>query len=211
MHIKDRIGELRRVPAKDLLPDPKIWRTHGEKQFNSLRGVLSEISYADALLARETPDGLHLLDGHLRAETTGDGIIPVLVLDVTDEESDKIFASHDPVAAMATVDSGKLGDLLATPSTQSEAVEQMLKDLAELNLVFGGVAEAEMPALPIGEKADHKQITFSLSTEQATTVRDALRRAELRNGAISTARAGRSWTASSCDTSISSIRPHGNA
>lgn len=119
-----------------------------------------------------------MIDGHLRAETTGDGIIPVLVLDVTEEEADKILASHDPLAAMATVDSGKLGDLLATLETQSEAVEEMLKGLAEMNGIFGDVAETEMPELPIGEKADHEQITFSLSTDQAATVRDALRMAK---------------------------------
>ena len=33
-------------------------------------GLLAEIGYADVLIARDTPDGLVLIDGHLRAETT---------------------------------------------------------------------------------------------------------------------------------------------
>lgn len=140
--------------------------------------MLSEIGYADALLARETPDGLQLLDGHARAETTPDAIVPVLILDVNDAEADKLLATLDPLAAMATVDSAKLEDLLSTIETQSAAVEEMLRELAEANGIFGDVAEAEMPELPTGEKADHEQITFSLSTEQAETVRDALRRAK---------------------------------
>ena len=34
-----------------------------------LRGLLQEVGYADGLLARETPGGLMLIDGRLRAET----------------------------------------------------------------------------------------------------------------------------------------------
>jgi hypothetical protein len=133
MQIKDRIKELRRVPAAELLPNPKNWRTHPDSQANALRGMLADVGYANAVLARETPAGLQLIDGHLRAETSGDGIIPVLVLDVSEAEADKILATLDPLAAMATVDAGKLEDLLGTLETQSQAVEEMLKGLAEAN------------------------------------------------------------------------------
>ena len=76
MHIKDRIVEHRRVPANQLLPNPKNWRTHPDAQANALRGGLAEFGFADAVLAREPPDDLMLIDGHLRAETTGDGLYP---------------------------------------------------------------------------------------------------------------------------------------
>ena len=51
MEIRDRIKELRRVKAKDLLPNFKNWRVHPKAQAAALRGLLSEIGYADALLA----------------------------------------------------------------------------------------------------------------------------------------------------------------
>ena len=71
MHIRDRIIELRRVRASELRPHPRNWRQHPPRQRDALRGVLAEVGYADALLARELPDGtLMLIDGHLRAETT---------------------------------------------------------------------------------------------------------------------------------------------
>jgi hypothetical protein len=103
MRIKDRIKELRRIKASDLPPHPKNWRTHPTAQLDALRGVLSEIGWADALLVRETPSGLQLIDGHARTEVAPDAGVPVLVLDVTDEEADKILATHDPLAAMAEV------------------------------------------------------------------------------------------------------------
>ena len=68
MKIRDRIIAFRRVPAKDLLPNPKNWRTHPDQQADALKGVLSEIGFADAVLARETEDGLMLIDDNLSNE-----------------------------------------------------------------------------------------------------------------------------------------------
>src|SRR5882672_5181602 len=96
IYIRDRIQELRRVRARDLLPNPKNWRLHPKSQANALRALLEEIGYADALLVRELEDGrLRLINGHLRAEMTPDTEVPVLVLDVTDEEADKILLTFD--------------------------------------------------------------------------------------------------------------------
>jgi hypothetical protein len=127
MKIKNRVKELRVVSASDLLPNPKNWRTHPKAQQDALRGVLAEIGMADACLARELPDGsLMLIDGHLRAETVADAKVPVLILDVTEAEADKILATLDPLAAMADSDSAKLEELLKGIDAKSEAVQELL-------------------------------------------------------------------------------------
>jgi hypothetical protein len=133
--IRDRIKELRRVKASELLPNPKNWRVHGEDQRNALRAILADIGYADALLARETDEGLMLIDGHLRAEETPDQEVPVLILDVTEDEAAKMLATLDPLAAMAEADDQKLGELLAGIQTDNAALDKMLKDLAEENQI----------------------------------------------------------------------------
>jgi hypothetical protein len=131
MQIRDRIQELRRVPASELRPNPRNWRTHPDAQRDALRGLLAEVGYADALLARELDDGsLELIDGHLRAETTPDAVVPVLVLDVTAEEADKILLTHDPLAAMAGVDQERLEELLTSAEFASPQLEQLLDGLA---------------------------------------------------------------------------------
>jgi hypothetical protein len=131
MQIRDRIKELRRVKASDLQPNPKNWRTHPQSQQDALRGVLAEVGYSSALLARELPGGgLQLIDGHLRAETTPDCEVPVLVLDVTEAEADKLLATLDPLAALADADGAKLDALLREIQTASAAVAEMLADLA---------------------------------------------------------------------------------
>jgi DNA modification methylase len=131
MTIRDRVRDFRRVKACDLVPNPKNWRRHPAEQSRALKGLLTEIGYAGALLVRELADGrLMLIDGHLRAETTPKAMVPVLVLDVTEEEAEKILLTFDPVSTMALADKAQMEALLATVRTEDKAVAAMLERLA---------------------------------------------------------------------------------
>jgi hypothetical protein len=153
MHIRDRIKELRRVRAADLRPNPRNWRTHPPEQQDALRGVLAEVGYADAVLARELPDGtLMLIDGHLRVETTPEAIVPVLVLDVDEAEANKILLTHDPLAAMATSSDEQVRSLLAEVTTENAAVRGLLDSLS-VGCQLSGVGRdaSERPEVNIPE------------------------------------------------------------
>lgn len=130
MQIRDRVKELRRVRASELAPNPRNWRTHPPAQCDALRGVLAEVGYAGALLARERVDGtLELIDGHLRAETTPDALVPVLVLDVDEQEAIKILVTHDPLATLARADVEKWNDALSDCDIHHPALMAMLAEL----------------------------------------------------------------------------------
>jgi ParB-like chromosome segregation protein Spo0J len=132
MQIRDRIRELRRVRAKELRPNPRNWRTHPQAQRDAMCGVLAEIGYADALLVRELTDGsLELIDGHLRAETTPDMEVPVLIVDLTDAEAAMLLTLHDPLAAMAEENGEMLADLVANVETENSAVRALLDRMIE--------------------------------------------------------------------------------
>jgi hypothetical protein len=132
MLIRDRIREFRRVKAGLLRPSSKNWRVHPSRQRDAMLGVLAEIGYADALLVRALDDGtLELIDGHLRAELTPEMEVPVLVLDVSAAEADKLLALHDPLAAMAETNFAALSDLVARVDTENAAVQRLLDRLAE--------------------------------------------------------------------------------
>ncbi len=148
MRIRDRIKELRRVPARDLIPNPKNWRTHPKAQQEALQGILAEVGYADALLARETADGLQIIDGHLRAEITPDQEVPVLVLDLDEAEADKLLASLDPLAAMAGKDDGLLRELLSGIETDSDALRSMFDDLVKPDPTTGLTEPDDVPEPP---------------------------------------------------------------
>lgn len=154
--MRDRVVELRRVKASDLLPHPQNWRTHPSAQRNAMRAVLDEVGYAGALLARETPEGLMLIDGHLRSEVTPDETVPVLVLDVDEAETKKILATFDPISAMAEADKGKLDAVLRDIDTGSEALAKMLEDLAESNGLLEQITTEEGPEPQIDKAAEMK-------------------------------------------------------
>lgn len=137
MKVRDRIKAFKRVPASELVPNPKNWRTHPKEQQDALRGVLAEIGIADACIARELPDGsLMLIDGHLRAETVSDAKVPVLILDVTEEEADKLLLTLDPLASMADSDADKLQELLKGVATDNLALQQLLETTAASAGIF---------------------------------------------------------------------------
>ena len=140
--IRDRIKELRRVRAGDLHASPRNWRTHPKAQVDALQGVLREIGYADALLARELPDGtLELVDGHARKELDPDQVVPVLILDIDQDEALKLMTVLDPLAAMAEADSAALETLLGEIQTDEAALQAMIDGLAKEH----GIERDEQP------------------------------------------------------------------
>lgn len=130
MLIRDRIKAFRRVAARDLQPHPRNWRIHPPAQQKALRAMLAEVGYAGALLAREQVDGsLQLIDGHLRAETTPDQFVPVLVLDVDEDEANKLLAFWDPLSALAGRDEKQAQLLASLVVTSNSDLQKMLDDL----------------------------------------------------------------------------------
>lgn len=131
MEIRDRIKCLKRVRASELRKNPRNWRRHPATQRAALAGLLKEIGYADALLARETRGGrLELIDGHLRADVTPDAKVPVLVLDLNQQEADVLLATLDPLAALAETDEASLAALLRDVRTDDAGLADFVSGLA---------------------------------------------------------------------------------
>jgi hypothetical protein len=153
MQIRDRVKEFRRVRAKDLRPNARNWRVHPASQRNALQGVLAEIGFAGALLARELADGtLELLDGHLRAETLSDAMLPVLVLDLNDDEAAKLLATYDPISALAETNHAMLAELTQSLTLHSEEAQGVITKLLAQNPEIQplapevGAVESPLPA-----------------------------------------------------------------
>ncbi len=153
MPIRDRIIDFRRVPPRTLRSNPRNWRVHPPGQKAALAGLLAEIGYADALLARSLPDGsLELIDGHLRAETTPETEVPVLVVDLTEAEAAKLLALLDPLAAMAESDRTALDALLDEVETDNEAVAAALDAMRGGEPAVPDAAEVQYPPeIPVHE------------------------------------------------------------
>jgi hypothetical protein len=137
--IRDRVRELVRVRADSLVPHPHNARTHGPDQRSAIRGVLEEVGYVDALIARKLPDGtLQLLDGHARREETPDMIVPVLLVELNDAEADMVLATFDPLGALARTDAVKQTALLESINAQDAEVRRLLSDIRDATENGGG-------------------------------------------------------------------------
>jgi len=167
MEIRDRVIELRRVRARDLVPNPRNWRRHPKAQADALRGMLCEIGNADALLTRELPNKqLMLIDGHLRADIMPDREVTVLVLDLTEEEADKLLLTLDPLAAMATADHLRLSDLLETIRSGDPAVLALLDEIrAKEGLLLPDLNDLADPEPPI-DRADELRRKYGTASGQ---------------------------------------------
>ena len=127
MKIKDRIIELKRVKAKELSPHPSNWRTHPKEQQDAMRSALAEIGYADALKVRQHNGGYQIIDGHLRAETTPEMEVPVLVLDLDESETKKMLATFDPLASLAGTDEDILSGLIKDIDWEAEGLGEIVE------------------------------------------------------------------------------------
>lgn len=167
MNIRNRVVGLQHVPARSLRPNPRNWRTHSKQQRDVLRGLLAEVGFAAPVIARRCEDGsLQLIDGHLRSEELGDAVVPVVVLDVTAAEADKLLVTMDPLAALAGQDDARLAELLSEVTTDSAAVMGMLGELYKLP-EEGATGDGSAPGVDETAKLTHAyEIVISCATEQ---------------------------------------------
>lgn len=130
-NIRDRIKELRRVRAGDLIPHEQNWREHPQNQQDAMQAALLEIGYADALLVRETDDGLQIIDGHLRAGMDEDQEVPVLILDLDEIEAKKLLLTLDPLAGMAVANEDILAELTSEIEFDEAGLAEVVASLSE--------------------------------------------------------------------------------
>ena len=154
--MNNRIKELRYVKASELAPDPRNPRRHPAAQRAALQSMLVDVGIADAVIARDTPDGLVLVDGHLRADLDPDQLLPVLVTDLDEVEAGKVLATLDPLSAMADVDNDALARLIAESAPPVNLAEMFPDvDLGDIvgapidpNDEWVGMPEFENPSQP---------------------------------------------------------------
>ena len=145
---RNRIGGLRWVPATELLDHPKNWRRHPDAQRAALRALQDRVGTVDALIASEGPEGLVLIDGHLRRDLNPHATLPVLVVDLDPEEADLVLASLDPLAGMAGADQEALASLLQDMVVPEEVLEELQREFLRGLRASGGADPEDVPERP---------------------------------------------------------------
>src|SRR5262245_26607699 len=118
------------IDPAELDSHPANWRRHPPEQTTALADVICEVGWAGALLYNERTQ--RLIDGHARKELfAGKDKVPVLIGSWDEDQEKKILATLDPLSALAEADAETLTALLADIQTDSEALQVLLKSLAE--------------------------------------------------------------------------------
>ena len=143
--MRNLVRELRQVHARELHPDSRNFRTHPDGQKGALTKMIERIGYVNPILARETPEGLIIIDGHLRHDILPDETIPVVVVDVTEAQAAELMMTLDPIAALASADSDALLALIEGAPEVDEIMLGELSQLADDTEVTQGEVE-ELPA-----------------------------------------------------------------
>jgi len=128
----------------ELIPNPKNWRTHPKLQEKALEGALEDIGWIQDVIVNERTG--KLLDGHLRVELAkkrGEHKIPVVMVDLSEEEEELALITLDPITAMAEADKDMLNDLIERCKTDNQKVKDLLQNIAEKEKLPIGKKQAE--------------------------------------------------------------------
>jgi hypothetical protein len=115
-----------------LLANPANWRIHPKHQQDALAGVLDQVGWVQDVIVNQQTG--HVIDGHLRvslAISRQEPAVPVVYVDLDDDEERLILATLDPLAAMAATDNEALANLLATIKVEDENVARLVSFMAE--------------------------------------------------------------------------------
>jgi DNA modification methylase len=133
---KSRIVGHSEADPMTLQPHPLNWRGHPLTQAAALSGVLDEIGWVQSVVVNRQTG--RLIDGHLRVELAkerGERTVPIVEVDLTEAEEMLILASLDPIAAMAKANAERLKEVLGRVETDSDAVKDLIEDIAHRNRI----------------------------------------------------------------------------
>ena len=111
--LQSRITRHAEVDPATLVANAANWRTHPPAQRAALEAVLTEVGWVQNVIVNERTD--RMIDGHLRVEVAverGEATVPVVYVDLSEEEERTVLASLDTITSMAGVDTAQLSALL---------------------------------------------------------------------------------------------------
>lgn len=118
-------------PPDQLAANPRNWRTHPATQRMALRGSLDAVGWVQQVIVNKRTG--NVVDGHARIEealSRGEPAVPVLYVDLSEDEEALVLATLDPIAAMAATDDEKLRQLIAEISVDDAGLQSLLDELA---------------------------------------------------------------------------------
>ena len=115
---------------EQLLANPNNWRIHPKSQQDAVESSLDGVGWVQHIIVNERTG--HVVDGHMRASVAisrNEQEVPVVYVDLTDEEERQILATYDPIGAMAVADKEMLAELVENVS-MSDTLKELVDSVA---------------------------------------------------------------------------------
>jgi hypothetical protein len=152
--IKNRIIGSGEEQLDQIMFNPRNWRIHPLSQQDALKGVLEEVGWVQQVIVNKRTG--NLIDGHLRCQLAareGAQTIPVVYVDVSEDEESLVLATLDPIGAMAATDKQKLDELFAGIESENENVRKMMDEIAaKERLEYGEKNNVEQARRTLAER-----------------------------------------------------------
>jgi hypothetical protein len=137
------------MKASELRRNPRNWRQHPEGQRSALMQLLGSVGFVGAGIGRDTPEGVELIDGHLRADIAEDSEMPVLIVDLNEKEAATVLATYDPLSALAIPDVDAFKLLLTGIELDEHAeLRKVVTDITKKYAEREGTKEDERMEVP---------------------------------------------------------------
>ena len=117
---------------EQLLANPNNWRIHPKAQQDALESSLTDVGWVQHIIVNQRTG--HVVDGHMRASVAisrNEQEVPVVYVDLSDEEENLILSTYDPIGAMAVADKQQLDELLEKVSSDSDVINDLLGSIAD--------------------------------------------------------------------------------
>ena len=162
-----------------LMANPGNYRIHPKYQQDVMLDMLDTVGWIQRIIVNKRTG--HIVDGHLRAMLAireGETEIPVIYVDLSDEEERIALAAMDPLSALAVVDQEKLGDLLNEVNLEYGEMGEFFDSLRD-------ESEASKLKTPDGGhkglgNAKHK-LKFVIACDESYIIEQAIRKTGLMN------------------------------
>lgn len=131
-HWRNRITGHGEEAPDQLLANPANFRIHPKAQQDHLSAVIDQVGLVQSVIVNQRTG--HVVDGHLRvslAISRGEPSIPVVYVDLSEDEERLVLATFDPISAMAGTDRELLTQLLADVLESEATVTSTLQAIAE--------------------------------------------------------------------------------
>ena len=136
------------VAPGELIAHPGNWRTHPKQQREALAQLLDEVGWVQDVIVNTTTG--RLVDGHLRLELAlerDEASLPVVYVELTEDEERRILATLDPVAAMAETNADAFAGLIDGMTLGDDALSALLAQVGGIK-PQGRTDPDEVPPAP---------------------------------------------------------------